>query len=203
MQKQPQTAFDLKAAMTEALDWLWTYKAAERKKLEAKGDTSDRWYAEHTYTTATELERRVRSALCERQNSAKVGAYGINGGIYSGFRIQGLGGISLLDHCRRFLLRSGLERHNFGRGHVSGERFRAPGVEIPESERKTLEAKAKTKPVHLKRASAWAPLCTEGRKSQRGTFSRHRSHRPSTSLTQEADKVTCPRCRKLMEAAAK
>lgn len=192
-------AFDLQDELAAALDWIWAYKAERRAEMEAKGDTQDRWYAEHTYTTATELERRVRAALAEKADRKPYGSCEFRDFSHSGYRINGLNGIPLLQHCRTFLLRSGLERHNFGRGHVSGERFRAPGVEMPETEVNTLKAKEKVKPVHIKRESAYAPLCTASRKAK-GFY---RPRRPASNVTSDPTKVTCKQCLRLLAEQVK
>jgi len=89
-----------------------------------------------------------------------------------------------------------MQVHNFGKGHISGARFRPNGAPLAPSEKETFERKAKEKtrttpkPVHF--ALHGGAGCTQIKKPSRfGRSSR------STRTTSDLDKVTCPRCIKL------
>lgn len=192
--------FDLKTEMQKALEWIVAYKAERRAEMEAKGETDDVWYAQECYTTATELERRVRAAAAEQMDGKPYGSNGFDDFAMKPFQVRGLNGIPLLHHCRSFLLRHPkLNRHNFGRGHVSGERFRTDDMPLSTAEQRTMAEKAKVKPVHLRRPTTWKPLCTATRQPKRSAFSADRG-RPASNVTSDPAKVTCPRCLKLIAA---
>lgn len=185
-----RTAINLNEEIRKAVEWLFVPGNA---------------FGGNDYITATEVEQRVRAALEEKAAGAEYGSHGYSGGWHSNIRLSGLNGCSLLSRCRDHLLAevaSGrLSCHNFGRGHISGMRFRLPGSGITETEQRTLEVKAKRESRgiirHLRHPEAkpysCRRLCETDR--QRKSYGR----RPSRVwVTDEADKVTCKHCLALM-----
>lgn len=196
------TTFNLTEELEKALAFAWEWKLKQRAQMKP----TDYRYAETFYLQAADLERRVRGAVAEVANGEAYGTYGMSYASYlSGGSIRGLGGVSLLSHCQTFLYRrSDLKSHNFGRGHISGARYRPHDWPLSPAEEKTLANQAKEKPVHFKREREWKPLCTANRKDRRSNYSRCFSrHRSNTHVTNEVGKVTCPSCLKALASIPK
>lgn len=213
--------FNVEAEIAKAFTFVWE----EKQKTQKEGhDFNGQTY----YVTATDLERRVRGAAAEQFDGLPEGKLGANYSNYhSGIRIS-TGGIPLLQLCRRYLLREArqegrLQMHNFGRGHVSGERFRPVGFPLSPAEEKTFakkedreEKKAKGQiPVHAKDPS-WRgypskTLCSAAarateRAKNRGYSGGRGRHRTSTKFEGRDFEgkeipVTCPRCLKILAEA--
>ena len=197
MKTQP---FDSEAAIRTAWNWCWAYYC---------GGTSPR----QSWLSATDLERRVRAAAAEQLDGVEVGTYGPDAWGHR-LRIRTGERTNLLGVIREWLsdrVAAGtLTGHNFGRGHCSGMRLRPAGMELTASEKRTLTAKAKRAagdvPVHAKDPASRFPalsLCSAAARAtnkakQRG-YSGRRSHRTTTRTTDDAAKVTCPRCLKLLQ----
>lgn len=209
-----RTEFSLDVELPKALKYLIDYHAQERKAMEAKGDTKDRWYARHCYFTASDIEQRIRAAAAEKIDNAEYGSYHQSGYSHrTAFKISGLNGQSLLDHCRSYLLHHPkLKQFNFGRGHISGLRFRSADMPFSDTEQRTMADKAKEKPIHFapKRrktvwgsdvqveVTVWTPLCVIDRKTKRTSYSR--PTRSTAKFTTDESKVTCPLCIKKLQA---
>ena len=122
-----QQKFNLQEQMQKALEWL----------LENRWERLDgsKWLS------ASDLQSRLRCAVAEIAEGRKYGHYGFNSA-YMSPRITGLNGISLLEHCRRFLFNqvsAGKLSCNNPRGRTStGMRFRPVGEELSEAEKRTL-----------------------------------------------------------------
>lgn len=179
--------FDMAKAMQAAWDLCW------QRNLDQRAEGFD--YGGRTYfLTATDIERQVR---CFAQDSLDGEPWGTC--CYpDSVRLPG----GTFENIRRWLLRHPqLDSHNFGKGHISGERFRPRGAPLSPGEQKHFEqdakqrANPKPKPVHYGR---WGghPLCTKDR------ISRY-SYRRSTARTSlEQDKVTCKACLKKLKTMA-
>jgi len=113
----------------------------------------------------------------------------------------------LLDLCREYLLSStNLEGHNFGRGHISGMRYRPRGKGKSDVEKKTIEKKFRPKPVHAREPKddskplyyTRKALCQLNVKPRVPSWrSSHRRNGPIT--TDDTSKVTCKRCLNLLK----
>jgi hypothetical protein len=113
----------------------------------------------------------------------------------AGVRVSG----NLNNAVRDWLLHnSEIVRHNFGKGHISGMRFRPVGQPLSPAEQKTIVAKeedrrnSRTPPRHYSEHYG-SPLCTRKR---RNPFSCSRSH---ARTTPKRDEVTCKACLNLLE----
>ena len=200
--------FNLETELQRAFDWLWQENLKQREH-----DFNGQTY----YVTATSLERRLRAAASEQMHGYEYGklgadAWGHKVMIRTGTRYP------LLQVCRDWLLRKArnegtLEMHNFGKGHVSGERFRPTGQPLSPAEERTLVKKAvprESKPVHAAdpEAKGWPKrtLCSRSaRKTARksGYFGPRRGGHTDTRFTGEyTGPVTCQRCLKLLAEQA-
>lgn len=185
--------FDLDAAMKAAFDIQWRQKVEMAAKYPRAG----------RYVVATDIENQVRVLAQDTLDGKPWGssdpAWG-RGGHRVRIVLSRPG--TVLDACRAWLfaqVRAGkLTAHNFGRGHISGERFRPAGEEMTEAERKTTAAReariagtAKPKPVHY--AVSWGrPECSRDRRSRYGPPNRY------VRTTTRPKDVTCPRCLKML-----
>lgn len=183
--KRPQRVeFDRGAAIRVAWDFLWADNLKDRDGRDYRG----RSY----YLTASDVEDQVRMFAAETLAGEKWGTRGrACGKPWDSPRFSG----DLLQQVRRWLqeeqYRGRLLSHNFGRGHISGQRYRPAGQPVGPAEAKTIvEKKARagrTPPVHLSKGQRFycspAKLSPWGRSQARRTIDR--------SL------VTCTRCLKL------
>lgn len=184
MRKRSVT-IDLQVELEKAVEWLLTPGNA---------------WGNNDYITASDLEQRIRGRASEILDGAE---YGSRGQQFSGHGIQirGLDGMSLLSHCRDYLINrcytGELEMHNFGRGHVSGARFRKAGSGPSEKEQKTVESNAKKQkrgtPVHLRKDGTRATrVCETKRQAKASSWGRRRDWR--MRFTDDPEKVTCRNC---------
>jgi hypothetical protein len=201
--------FNLQEAIPAAWELLWQdnlKQRAENEKRAAETGKESYGAGRTFYLTATDVEDQVRMFAQEEFDGKPWGSTGRSYGSYpNGIRISG----DVFGDVRKWLLHNpNLQEHNFGRGHISGMRFRPVGEVLSAAEQATLAAKEKAKanraagklpPVHFRKGS-WgsAILC-----AKRGPFSRsnYRSHGPRG--TNVAAEVTCPRCKNLLEKTDK
>jgi hypothetical protein len=186
-------AFDLAKAIPAAWALCW----ADNLKTRAKGGT----YRPSTtfYLTASDIENQVRLFAEETAAGEAWGTRGRAWGRGYGFTVRVSG--DLKRTVRDWLLngaRNGrLESHNFGRGHISGMRFRPAGEPISDAEQTTIKVKKARadKPLtkHFSKRYGHPPLCTAARRSPFARPSR------AWTTTQQAE-VTCPRCLNLLKA---
>jgi hypothetical protein len=197
-------AFNLAKAISEA--WKLQWKQKEEMNDEKRADMQ--YYRANLYLTASDLEAQVRLFAEEQIAGEKWGSRGPawGKGYGSSVRISLGRRQTLLDACRDWLLseqRAGrLSSFNFGRGHISGARYRPAGMEISETEQKTLEAKRKRRetprPVHAKvRQGGSAIVCMQDRMKGRIRMSRSK-----TRSSIDPNEITCPRCQKLIDEGA-
>jgi hypothetical protein len=186
-------AFDVKAAIKAAWDYCW----ANNIKTRANGDH----YRPSTtyYLTSSDIEAQVRRFAEETAAGKQWGSTGrAYGKGYSTVRLSG----NLLGAVRDWLheecYRGRIVAHNFGKGHISGQRYRPAGEPVSEVEQRTFDAKAKRaatpRPVHLYCGHEQRKrfLCAQVKKPS------FRVPRSQARCTSDAAKVTCPRCIKLM-----
>jgi len=215
-------AFDLNKAIEAAWDYLWDVNLKDRAKQEAEHPDGDfgkygrRWYTRTFYICAADIVSQVRSFAYETAKGLKWGTNGVRGPDY-GIRLSG----NVEGEVRRWLLRT-KDSHNFGRGHISGMRFRPRGAPLGPSEKDTLEEKAKPpKPrvIHFARDGySGTPLCIavqraneDAARKAKGLHPAYRGHSRSKACTQsrwgagkedwQKGVVTCPRCLKLKDHA--
>lgn len=200
MRKKP---FDLSKALERAIQFIVA-------KMEEGQKEAPDWHV-NQYFSATDVASRVRSAVAEEVDGRPYGTYGVTGHA-GGVRISGLGGMSLLDHCRAYLGRLVIQGklrtdHPSGKRVCSGLRFRPAHWELTEAEKRGQQAKEKKEergeiyhyvpnydPPHN---SFWRPLCLE--KRQKHTKSTRYRPRSFLRKTKDPTKVTCQLCLKLMK----
>jgi hypothetical protein len=178
------------ALIGEAFAFLWRDNLS-RQKSEAGSYNPGQYY----YVTASDVEAQVRLFIEEDLEHVERGSKGRAWGRgYSRITVRG----NLLSDVRKWLLCNlSLERHNFGRGHVSGMRFRPRGAPLHPSEVQTMERRERRKAngpvIHFKaRAKGGSLLCSI---KPRSPWSRHKHRVYSTEAQKE---VTCPRCAKAL-----
>lgn len=196
-----RTTFDRTKAIKAAWDALWAERLAERERQKGTVWETGRWAAATRYITASDLERRVRIYAEETLAGKPWGSTGAYGPGLGRIRISG----NLFNDCRDWLLRERscgrLEAHNFGKGHISGMRFRPAGEPMAEAEIKTMVVKEKrrNRPVvkhYSEHGYGSRPLCMHNRMKGRYMF------RPSKAwVTRDRAEVTCVRCKNLMGGA--
>jgi hypothetical protein len=202
-------SLDLSVELPKAWAVCWA-EWCEPKDIGDAENGPQLWEPRQRWLTATDLEQRLRAAAVEKLDGIEYGKLGRGYGYGMGvtIRFPDNSRATLLDRVRDWLreqVAAGqLVCHNFGRGHISGMRFRPPGVELTEGEKATLETKRKRAAgeavVHLYTGENWfqrRPLCTPPRK--KSTF--RPRQRSKAEMTSEPEKVTCPRCKKLLTAA--
>lgn len=196
------TREELNQLISDAWDWLWADNLKERKR----GPDSFR-YSETFYLTAADVESQVRSFIQEDLEGAERGSRGRGCYGHTDVRISGLGRGGLQGAVRNWLLHNDkLTGHNFGRGHISGMRFRPVGEELSPAEKKTVAKKQKREKQRAEGtilrhiSDDGKALCTrKARKnSKRRGFSRGR-HRSNTSFAYKPEDVTCEKCKKALE----
>jgi len=184
-------AFDVQAAIRAAWDLLW----ADAVRMRGTDYRASHDY----YLTATDVERAVRGLAdltAEGKPWPKDKApewYG-----YSRVRFRGNLNGQVRDWLFGEVRRGRLTSFNFGRGHISGARFRPAGEPVTETEKKTMAAKEARK-VHPRlehMRDKGGLLCVP----RRSVYSSHRSKAWSTT---DRSKVTCPRCLKLLKEGLK
>ena len=189
--------FDVRQAIAFAWGQLWANNLANR----AKGDD----FRGNTYhLTASDVENQVR-ALAEATiegrpwNTVAI-AWGRG---WSRVRMPG----DLQAEVRTWLLRNPkIVGHNFGRGHVSGMRFRPAGEPVGPVEAKTLAKQAEERANPKPRRRHYAPrsgeraLCVKARFEKAGR--QPWGWRTGTWTTSKPEEVTCPACRNLLKARA-
>lgn len=185
-------AFDRQKAMTAAWDMLWAFNLKQREEGGYRPSTT-------YYLTASDLMYQVRRFAEETAEGKAWGSTGraYGGGYGSRVRLSG----DLLSDCRSWLRRNPqLTSHNFGRRSCTGERYRPIGEPISEAERGTLEEKEKRaatpRPIH-KHVQGKTFLCAPVKKGPRWRPTRSQAH-----VTMASERVTCPRCLKLMKEVA-
>jgi hypothetical protein len=180
--------FNAQTEIQKAWDQLWS------QNLKARASTAFNYRKSATYyLTAADIERKVRDNL-EKEAFAR--------GDFGPFRIRGALGNKVRDWLLSGVRQGRLDSHNFGRGHISGMRFRPKGEEISETEKDTMKkrerSKGRPKPVHLREggnaACAVARAAAAGRKLW--GFSRSRAY-----MTDNHEDVNCPTCKKLAAKA--
>lgn len=174
--------FDLDGELQAALARYW-----QRGELARKAGHDYRGMSR--YVTATDLERDVREHLTARfYESGLRGRFVIHTGQRGG----------LLQAARAFLfarVRAGeLASHNFGRGHISGERFRLASTEVSAAEQQSVARRERPRVVHApaSETSYGRPLCTATR-----TRSLYYTRRRAVITSSERERITCARCIKL------
>ena len=195
---RPET-FDINAAIPAAWKLIWEHKA--KAQAEEGGGYRD----SNMHCTASDVENQVRQFADDDAHGRPRGTMAW-GRPYSMVRITCARGRLdqvvrdwLLDEVRR----GRIDSHNFGRHHISGMRFRPHGAPLSLAETKTIakniaereawrNGTAKPKPTHWRKGGG--PLCTAARRS-RFSFGRSNAH-----LTSNQERVTCPRCAKLLAA---
>lgn len=183
-------AFDMQKAIQTAWDMLWAANLKRRKEnAQYKKKTGKRSFDEATtyYLCAADIVRTVRGFA---QQTLDGKPWSLDGYAYT-VRVSG----NLQGQVRDWLLHGNRGRivgHNFGRGHISGMRFRPVGEPMAEAELETIVRKEKQRDKPRLRHYGRRPLCTT---KQRSPFSR-----PSRDVwsTLDKDEVTCPRCQKLL-----
>lgn len=188
---------DFSKAIPAAFAHLWNLNLTRR----AAGDD---FRGNTYYVTAADVEEQVRcfaeDQLAGNPWGTKV-SYGR--GWHNGLRISG----NLNYAVRQWLMRN-CDGHNFGRGHISGMRFRPRGEPIGPTEKATLEKKAaakanpRVKPVHYAPTYCQALCVSEARKKKGSRF--FGGYRRSTAYTvSDWEDVTCKRCLNLHAAEEK
>jgi hypothetical protein len=214
--------FSIEQAIPAAWDFLWAHNLKARAKCEAEnpngvfGKYARRWYTRTFYICAADMVAQVRSFAYETAKGLQWGTNGVRGPDY-GIRMSG----DLDGRVRTWLLRT-KDGHNFGRGHISGMRFRPKGAPLGPSEQDTIKEQAKPpKPrtIHFGKTSAYSggsPLCiavqrfnkNEERKAN-GLPTYYQHHGRSNAVCRdnwegvvkwgEPKPVNCPRCLKLKD----
>lgn len=194
-------SFDINAAIPFAWDVIWASHRKERKKDEAYakkyGKKPYGWERTY-YTTASDVERMVRDLAQDTAEGKPWRTENTCSG-WNTVRISG----NLKGKVRSWLLRGNggkIVYHNFGRGHISGARFRPVGEPLAEAEKKTIEFHKKRRagelpprPIHFSQNGL---LCQKAR--LKGRFSWHRS---TARSTKDQEKVTCKQCLNLIKRA--
>lgn len=185
--------FDPNKMCQHVWDVLWANNLAQR----AKEKKNPRWANSTYYLTAADIVRGVRNvAAAQLRGEEWPATYDkVFWGSDYGLRVSG----DVQGEVRDWLFANPkLTYHNFGRGHISGARFRPVGEPMGPSESETLKKKAerranpRPRTVHFTTGYTTL-LCTKNRRSP---FSR-----PSKAwTTKEEVKVTCPQCKNLLAA---
>lgn len=199
MRRTRTQPFAINDAIPQAWDLLWRSNLEQRKEDEK----SEHVYRKGStyYLTASDVENQVRQFAQDQANGKPWGTSGRAWGRGYGLSVRLSGGQRLQSKVRDWLLnevRLGrLASHNFGRGHISGMRFRPKGEPLAPAEQRTIEVKEKRKDkpkrLHLYSDGYCSrALCLKNRK--RSPWGRGRS---SAWCTNDKAKVTCPSCIKL------
>lgn len=184
--------FDIKAALPQAWDLVWKDQVRQQQEgAEFSGKGAH-------YVTASDLESQVRRFANEQHEGKAWGSTGRAWGReYAGVRIRTGSRITLLDVCRGWLQSQRnagkLEEFNFGRGHISGARYRPAGIGLSDAEKQTMQRRENPTPYAERRVHAGGrPLCTW----KPGWY--YRGSRGRVRHTDKPGEVTCPACRNLL-----
>lgn len=186
--------FDTTKACQHVWDVLWANNLATRAKEKSRANST-------YYLTAADIVRGVRCvAYADLQGKPWPTKYAdvLWGDSY--VRMSG----DLQSTVRDWLFRNPkLAYHNFGRGHISGARFRPVGELIGPSEVETIERKEKAKDrpkvKHFGRGYGSSPFCVvEARKKKAQRIYGWRQSK--AWVTTRKEEVTCPRCKNLLAA---
>lgn len=190
--------WDLQNELQKAWSFIWK----ENVQMQKERDPLNRWF----YVCATDLQRRLKSAAAEIWENKEYGSLGLDGGWYSGVKIKGLGGVPLLQICRKWLfqqVRLGkLEVHDpTGHNTCSGARFRPKGAPLSPGEEKAPSYEEKKRQkwiVHFAREDGKASCGANDKKKAKMTaYPRRPVYKPKP--TQDKTKVSCKKCLKLLE----
>lgn len=197
--------FDVRAAIPLAWNFLWAKNLETRKKDEADfARTGHKAYRDGStyYLCAADIENQIRAWAEDTAAGKPWRKERVYGGY--GFQVRLSG--DLQGMVRDFLLRGNggkIVGHNFGRGHISGMRFRPVGEPLSEAEKNTLDKKQKQRdnprPTtwHYSERYGSRPECVRQAAIAKGQ--RIYGFRPSKALTtRDLEEVTCPRCKNLI-----
>lgn len=187
-----RTKFNVEQAISQAWDQLWKEKEGQRAKPSS-------WRgSEGFYITRQEIIRKVRAYAYADIKGLPREKADYDYGVRLNFNLDGAvcSWLSRGEHSGR------LEGHAFGRNTITGRRYRPAGVPLSEVEKRTLKAKAERKPyseraIHLNKASHWPGRAACAAEQKRALY--RRSKGSSARLTKDWEKVSCPRCLKLIE----
>lgn len=131
-------SFDRHAAIPAAWDLLW------KNNLRRRAEGED--FRGSTYhLTATDVENQVRQFASETADGKAWGSTGPAWGRTYDHKLRFPG--DLLGDVRRWLRNNpNLASHNFGRGHISGARYRPAGEPLGPAEVRTLSSRPSTFP---------------------------------------------------------
>lgn len=197
-----RVSFDTTLAISTAWDVIW------KGKLTSRAAGND--YRGDTYrVSASDVEDLVRQFACDSLDGKPWRtSFAPGRGLHwtkSGGKLRMGGNLN-----RRVIdwLRYGnggkIVSHNFGRGHISGERYRPAGEPLSPTEAKTLEKKAERKanprpaPRHFSKSGyGGSPLCVvEAKRAKGRSLCLWRQSR--AWVTRKREDVTCVRCLKLL-----
>jgi len=137
-------SFDIKAAIPVAWDVIWASRLKQRKDdlaYEKKyGKKAFNWATSY-YVCAADVERMVRDFAQDTADGKPWRTTNTGYGDGYGLRMPG----NLNSMVRGWLLRGNggqIVGHNFGRGHISGMRFRPVGEPMAEVEKVTSVTRA-------------------------------------------------------------
>ena len=131
--------FNVGQAIQAAWDHIWSYN------LKIRGTRED-WRNRSYYTTATDIERKVRNFAFDTQQGVPWGTNAYGGSI----RFTGNLFEAVRDWVSQEMRRGRIKAHNFGRGHISGQHLRPADQPIGPTE-------AKVTPRKLNPTSAVSP----------------------------------------------
>jgi hypothetical protein len=182
--------FNVGLAIQTAWDHIW------KENLETRASGND-YRNRSYYTTATDIERKVRAFAYDTQRGDPWGTHP-----YGSSTIRFTGNLfeAVRDWVRGEIRVGRILVHNFGRGHISGQRLRPAGQPMSEAETKTIEKKAqpyKPAPIHFKTGNGHGygspPLCISTMRKLKGQ--RAWGWKPSRAwTTDDREKVNCKRC---------
>ena len=195
-------AFNTALAIQTAWDQLWAAnlkRRAEDSRFEKKHGKRPYGANGSYYITATELERAVRDFAGQ---TAQGLPWDDNKPTCARIRIPG----RLLSTVRDWLRHnSRLTSHNFGKGHISGARYRPVGAPLAPGEQETTAKKAerranpRPKPRHYSERVHGTAACVVAARRGRPVWGRSRS---SARTTNKKPEVTCTRCLNLLKTTA-
>lgn len=189
--------FNRELAISKAWDLCWN----NNLQCRASESPDAYGYSRNFYLTAADIENQVRAFADDAAHGRAWRTERTIGRPYSSVRFSG----DLQSDVRRWLRTQEavgrLTSHNFGKGHISGQRYRPLGEPLSEAEQSTFQDKKarEGKDPVMHRADKGSPfrrpyLCAPVRKWR--SFTRSKAW-----TTSNADRVTCPRCLKLMKEA--